>query len=402
MMRRILFFLLLALPPTLWAQRVVVSGKVTDAATGRVVAGASVRSGGLSVVTNDDGFFVLKGDSALSTVTASHIGYRATTVTVTDRQLTIRLQPAAVVLSEVLVMADNPLEVVMAAISRIPQNYSQQPESYQCFYREKAMKRQHYMCVAEGVVDMYKTGYGRSSGRDRVAIRKGRRLVSPRRGDTLSVKVLGGPLAPVQLDVVKNTELLLSPEELDCYDLKMETPTSIGDRLQYVVRLSPRRVMPYALYFGRLYIDQQTLAFTRAELSLDMSDRQKATEQMLIRKPAGVRFRPKELSLLIDFRLDADGKTRMSYVCTTFRFNCDWKRRLLATSFAAFCEMAVTSTSHTGVQPIRGRESFDQRDAFFDKVDYFRDPLFWQNYNIIEPSESLDRAVSKLLKRFPK
>ena len=402
MMRRILFFLLLALPTTLWAQRAVVSGKVTDAATGRAVAGASVRSGGLSVVTNDDGFFVLKGDSALSTVTASHIGYRATTVTVTDRQLTIRLQPAAVVLSEVLVMADNPLEVVMAAISRIPQNYSQQPESYQCFYREKALKRQHYMCVAEGVVDMYKTGYGRSSGRDRVAIRKGRRLVSPRRGDTLSVKVLGGPLAPVQLDVVKNTELLLSPEELDCYDLKMETPTSIGDRLQYVVRLTPRRVMPYALYFGRLYIDQQTLAFTRAELSLDMSDRQKATDQMLIRKPAGVRFRPKELSLLIDFRLDADGKTRMSYVCTTFRFNCDWKRRLLATSFAAFCEMAVTSTSNTGVQPIRGRESFDQRDAFFDKVDFFRDPLFWQNYNIIEPSESLDRAVNKLLKRFPK
>ena len=402
MMRRILFFLLLALPTTLWAQRAVVSGKVTDAATGRAVSGASVRSGGLSVVTNDDGFFVLKGDSALSTVTASHIGYRATTVTVTDRQLTIRLQPAAVVLSEVLVMADNPLEVVMAAISRIPQNYSQQPESYQCFYREKALKRQHYMCVAEGVVDMYKTGYGRSSGRDRVAIRKGRRLVSPRRGDTLSVKVLGGPLAPVQLDVVKNTELLLSPEELDCYDLKMETPTSIGDRLQYVVRLTPRRVMPYALYFGRLYIDQQTLAFTRAELSLDMSDRQKATDQMLIRKPAGVRFRPKELSLLIDFRLDADGKTRMSYVCTTFRFNCDWKRRLLATSFAAFCEMAVTSTSNTGVQPIRGRESFDQRDAFFDKVDFFRDPLFWQNYNIIEPSESLDRAVNKLLKRFPK
>ena len=397
-----MFFLLLALPPTLWAQRAVVSGKVTDAATGRAVAGASVRSGGLSVVTNDDGFFVLKGDSALSTVTASHIGYRATTVTVTDRQLTIRLQPAAVVLSEVLVMADNPLEVVMAAISRIPQNYSQQPESYQCFYREKALKRQHYMCVAEGVVDMYKTGYGRSSGRDRVAIRKGRRLVSPRRGDTLSVKVLGGPLAPVQLDVVKNTELLLTPEELDCYDLKMETPTSIGDRLQYVVRLTPRRVMPYALYFGRLYIDQQTLAFTRAELSLDMSDRQKATDQMLIRKPAGVRFRPKELSLLIDFRLDSDGKTRMSYVCTTFRFNCDWKRRLLATSFAAFCEMAVTSTSNTGVQPIRGRESFDQRDAFFDKVDFFRDPLFWQNYNIIEPSESLDRAVSKLLKRFPK
>jgi hypothetical protein len=84
----------------------------------------------------------------------------------------------------------------------------------------------------------------------------------------------------------------------------------------------------------------------------------------------------------------------------TFRFNCDWKRRLFATSFTAFCEMAVTSTTSQDVRPIRGRDSFDQRDAFFDKVDYFRDPAFWQDYNIIEPSESLDKAIDKLLKRY--
>ena len=120
---------------------------------------------------------------------------------------------------------------------------------------------------------------------------------------------------------------------------------------------------------------------------------------MLIRKPLGVRFKPKEMSLLIDYRQDADGMTRLSYIRTTFRFNCDWKRRLLATSFAAFCEMVVTNTTNHDVKPIRGRESFDQHDAFFDKVDYFRDPDFWSDYNIIEPTESLDRAISRLLKR---
>lgn len=51
-------------------------------------------------------------------------------------------------------------------------------------------------------------------------------------------------------------------------------------------------------------------------------------------------------------------------------------------------------------QPISGRDSFDQHDAFFDKVDYFRDPAFWQDYNIIEPTESLDKAVSRLLKKY--
>ena len=180
----------------------------------------------------------------------------------------------------------------------------------------------------------------------------------------------------------------------------MEVPTTIGDRRQYVVSITPRVQLEYALYYGKLYIDEESLAFTRVELSLDMSDRYKATEVMLVRKPLSVRFRPKEMSLLIDYRQDADGLTRISYIRTTFRFNCDWKRRLFATSFTACCEMVVTNTTNQDVKPIKGRESFDQRDAFFDKVDYFRDPDVWRDYNIIEPTESLDKAIHRLLKRY--
>ena len=91
---------------------------------------------------------------------------------------------------------------------------------------------------------------------------------------------------------------------------------------------------------------------------------------------------------------------RISYLRTTFRFNCDWRRRLFATSYTAFCELCVTSTKENDSHPITGRESFDQRDAFFDKVDYFRDPVFWQDYNIIEPTESLDRSIHRILKKY--
>ena len=382
-----------------------VSGTVVSGSSGQVVKGANVSGGGQTVVTNDDGFFLLKSDNTLTSIIVSHVGYRAQNVKVDGRGntvdgLRIRLQPTTVQLQEVLVQAySDPRELVDAAIRKIPKNYSRQPELYHCFYRETAMKRQHYIMVAEGVVDMYKTGYGHGSGRDRVAIRKGRRLLSPNQRDTLSVKVTGGPVTPVQLDVVKNLDLLLNEEELRKYAMKMEQPTTIGDRLQYVVSISPQVVEEYALYYGLLYIDQETLAFTRVELNLDVSDRDKATRMMLVRKPAGVRFRPKELSLLVDYHQEGD-LTRISYVRTTFRFNSDWRRRLFATAFTACCEMVVTSR-HDGdtVEPIRGRESFDQRDAFFDKVDYFRDPTFWQDYNIIEPTESLDRAIDRLLKK---
>lgn len=385
------------------AQKTTVNGSVVDSATGQAIEGANVTAEGLSVVTNGDGYFVLKSDAKIETIAVSHVGYRLKRVSVdglSAENQKIRLEPMAIQLREVLVVADHPRELVNAAIRKIPQNYSPVPELYRCFYRETAMKRQHYICVAEGVVDMYKTSYQKGNGRDGVAISKGRRLLSPKRSDTLSVKVLGGPVAPVQLDVVKNTDFLLNSEELDHYELKMEVPTSIGDRSQYVISLTPRVKLPYALHFGKLYIDRETLAFTRVELTLDMSDRQKATDVMLIKKPLGVRFKPKEMSLLVDYRQGADGLSRISYIRTTLRFNCDWKRKLFSTSFATFCELAVISSTNRDVQPIRGRETFDQRDAFFDKVDYFRDPDFWQDYNIIEPTESLDKAVQRLLKKY--
>ena len=398
-MRTTILMLLLLLSTAVGAQRTVVSGMVTDGATGKPLAGANVTAGGLSVVTNGDGFFILKADTTVAMLTVSHVGYRSGRVGVTAGEQRICLQPATVRLHEVLVVAGDARELVMSAISKICHNYSQRPELYRCFYRETAMKRQRYITVAEGVVDMYKTGYQSGTYRDRVAIRKGRRLLSAHQGDTLGIKVQGGPTVPVMMDLVKNQEQLFTADELDCYDLTMDIPTAIGDRQHFVVTMKPRRSLPYALYHGKLYIDQETLAFTRIELSLDVSDRQKATNVMLVKKPLGVRFRPKELSLLIDYRQGADGLTRLSYLRTTFRFNCDWRRRLFATSFTAFCEMAVTSSEPSASQPIRGRDSFDQRDAFFDKVDYFRDPQFWQDYNIIEPTESLDRAVHRLLKR---
>ena len=375
-----------------------VSGMVLDRTTGKVLVGASVTGGGHTVVTNGDGYFVLKAQSELKMITVSNVGFRAQRVRLDQLQsgdLHISLSPATIQLQEVLVMNANARELVMAAISKIPKNYSQHPELFHCFYRETAQKRQNYIMIAEGVVDMYKSSYAYwDNADDRVAIRKGRRLLSPRKGDTLSVKVTGGPVLPIQLDIVKQRDFLLNEEELDCYQMQMEVPTTIGDRHQYVVSIRPRRTMPYALYYGKLYIDQETLAFTRAELELDMKDRNKATQMMLVKKPLGVRFRPKELSLLVDFRQDNDVTIR-----TLFRFNCDWRRRLFATSFTACCEMVVTGQDIASAHPIRGRESFDQRDAFFDKVDYFLDPVFWQDYNIIEPTESLNRAIARIMKR---
>ena len=389
-------------PLAMMAQQVVVSGVVVDQKTGNPLRQVSVSVGRISVVTNEDGDFTLKLNETPSAVNISHLGYKTQRLTLKDGKtegLRIRLEPTTIQLREIVVRNYNPRELVDIAIDKIPENYSKVPELLKGFYRETAMKRKHYIYVAEGVEDMYKTPYNRGTARDRVAIVKGRRLLSQKAGDTLGIKVAGGPVQAVMMDLVKNRDFLLNKEDLDNYHFSMGVPEYINDRQQYVVQMEPFVVTEYALYHGKLYIDAERLAFTRIELDLDMRDKDKATQTMLVKKPFGVRFKPRELSTVVDYRYE-DGVTRISYLRNIFRFNCDWKRKLFSTSFTATCEMAVTDSQSDDVQPIASRSSFDSRESYYDKVEYFLDPEYWRNYNIIEPSESLDKAIKRLVSRY--
>lgn len=401
-MKRLGFIWMLLVPLVAFAQQVVVSGVVVDQKTGAPLRQVSISAGRVSVVTNEDGDFTLKLNEMPPAVNISHLGYKTQRLTLKDGKtegLRIRLVPTTIQLREIVVRNYDPRELVNIAIDKIPENYSKVPELLKGFYRETAMKRKHYIYVAEGVEDMYKTPYNRGTTRDRVSIIKGRRLLSQKQGDTLGIKVAGGPVQAVLMDLVKNRDFLLNKEDLDNYDFSMGTPEYINDRQQYVVLMKPSLVTTYALYHGKMYIDAERLAFTRIELDLDMSDKDKATQTMLVKKPFGVKFKPRELSCVVDYRFE-DGVTRISYLRNIFRFNCDWKRKLFSTSFTATCEMAVTDSQSDDVKPIANRSSFDSHDAYYDKVEYFMDPEYWSNYNIIEPSESLDKAIKRLVSRY--
>ena len=134
MKRSVLILLSVLLVSAVMAQKAVVSGTVVNNATGQPVAGANVKAEGISVVTNADGYFVLKSELPMSRIVVSHVGYRTKQSVVggfpANSPLTIKLEPTSIQLNEVVVMADNARDLVMRAISKIPNNYSQQPELY--------------------------------------------------------------------------------------------------------------------------------------------------------------------------------------------------------------------------------------------------------------------------------
>ena len=384
----------------------VINGVVLDRQTGRTLSHVSVTAEGGKehTVTNDDGRFSLKTRRIPQYIQLSHIGYKTRRQQIQHGQtsnLRIMMAVNTVGLHEVVVTRNDPLEIVKAAMDRIEKNYPQQPELVRCFYRETARRGSRFISVAEAVTDMYKTGYSRGPERDAVAILKGRRLMSMKARDTLGVKIQGGPVMPLMVDIAKNREYVLKAEDFGLYDFSMDMPALIDDRLQYVVSMQPKMHTMYPLMYGKLFIDQETLAFTRAELQLDVSNWRSASDYMLVKKPFGLRFRPKELTVTIVYTTDMQGVTRMSYVRNEMRFNCDWKRRLFASPFTTVSEMVVTDRRQMGeeVKRPKGRNSFGIRERFYDKVEYFEDPDFWADYNIIEPTESLENAIGKLKKK---
>jgi len=217
--------------------------------------------------------------------------------------------------------------------------------------------------------------------------------------DTLAVKLLGGPNLSIYADIVKNPEILFDDESLRYFNFTMEESKFLDERQQYVVSFSPAVILPYPLYYGKLYIDKQTLAFSRAEFYLDMKDRNKATNAILRKKPSGLRFKPEEVFFIVSYK-QRDGKSYLNYISNEVKFKCDWTRRLFSTNYTVQSEMIVTESKEELVSNIPRKESFNERESLSDKVMSFYDDNFWGSYNIIEPTESLESAVIKLKKEY--
>ena len=382
-----------------------VSGVVKYQKTGKKLecVNISVPGTNIGTVTNKDGKFVLKLKKSLSAnvIEISHIGYLNCRRALEGKNelVTFKLIPCSVLLNEVIVGSQEAKNIVAAAMDRIGMNYAGKNTMLTAFYRETTQKERRYIHISEAVIHAFKTPYTENTYNDRVQVYKGRKLLSQKANDTLAVKLMGGPTLAVYGDVVKNPDLLLDKNTLSLFTYEMGEPTIIDDRPQYVIYFAPLAKLPYPLYYGVFYIDKENLAFTRAEFSLDMTNRAEVTKVILKKKPLGLRFKPITLSFLVTYK-QREGKSYLNYIRNELRFKCDWKRKLFSTHYSIVSEMVVTESQEQNVTAIPYKVSFKRGQVLSDKVTDFFDKDFWGGYNIIEPTESLESAVKKLKKQY--
>lgn len=404
----LLILLILFISPffEVWGEDIVMSGVVKNKVNKKKIPSVSLTVSGTNIgtVSNTDGSFSIKIPDSLAVngLRAEQLGYKGCFISGENiianlaNPVTIWLEPAGVMLDEVMVYGADPRLLIENAIKKIPSNYSPRRNMFSAFYRETIQKGSRYIGISEAIVNVLKTPYKtRQTYGDRVGIEKGRKLVSQRSSDTLSVKVMGGPTIPIFQDIVKNEDFLFSLQELDYYDFQMEPMTSLDDRQQFVVSFRPKIKTDYPLYKGKVYIDVETCAFTKAEFALDVSDKDKATRYVLRKKPRGLHFKPQEIEFVVTYKYQ-DGISYLNYISAKIRFKCDWKRRLFSAGYTVYSEMVMVDREDDASAAISRKNSFSQRDIFDNLVDNFDDKDFWKDYNIIEPTESLEKAVLKL------
>ena len=386
------------------SQIVEFSGVIKNEKNKKAIGNVSVTVPGTNIgtVTNSDGFFKLKipASSVKNGIKIEQIGYQNLEMLLDHRNpsLQIFLQPSGKELKEVLVLGGNPRDIVEAAIKKIPQNYSDKDDLFSGFYRETVQKGNRFISISEAMVDILKRPYDRRTTRgEKVKINRGRKLVSPKPADTLGVKLMGGPYIPLALDAVKNGDHLFTIEEIDNFQFRMEGGETIDGRPHYSISFRPMVDLPYPLNQGTLYIDGENLSISRVEFELDMKDKAKVTRSILQKKPSGLKFKPLEVSGVVTY-ITVDGKSYINYISSKMRFKCDWKKRLFSSTYTSHAEMVMVDRNNYKDLNSNFNDSFGSRKIFSDLVENYWDENFWNDYNIIEPTESLEKAVDKLRK----
>jgi hypothetical protein len=383
-------------------------GKVVDSKSKKalVFASLTVSETNISTITNTQGDFLLKVPKKFSnqSVIISFLGYTSQVITLKDFKSDdnlIKLETHIEQLSEVQISIKDAQSLVLEVLRRKGDNYFNEPTNMTAFHRETIKKRRTYVSLSEAVVKINKQPYT-SFKNDLLKLHKARKSTDYTKLDTIALKLKGGPFSTLFLDIIKNPTMFLTDEIVETYEFTFDTSTKIDNRPIYVVNFKQKRHIQDPLYYGKLYIDAQTLALTSAKFELNLDDKQKASRLFIIRKPRTASVIPTEAVYQVDYRLK-DGKWFYSYSRIQLTFKIKYDKKLFNSVYHTTIEMAITDwEKNVNKEFFKPKERLRSSVILSDKASGFSDPEFWGEFNVIEPEKSIEIAIRKIQKQLVK
>ncbi|MEP1489257.1 MAG: carboxypeptidase-like regulatory domain-containing protein [Algibacter sp.] len=378
-------------------------GKIIDADTKKPLSftDLAVSESNISTITNTDGEFLLKISANLldKTLVISHLGYEKQEIKISlfSNYEKITLIPAVTELTEVSIstLKGNAKLMVLEVLKNKSYAHSTDSKIMTAFYRETIKKRRKNASLSEAVVQIHKQPTN-SLKRDGIDLIKARKSTDYTRLDTLAIKLQGGPFSNLYTDVVKYTEYIFNEDNLDLYKFSFDKSTQINNSLVYVINFKQNSFINTPLYFGKLYVDAETLALTSALFHLNVSNKELSSKMYVRKKPKKVDVYPTQATYRVNYRTQ-NGKWHYAYSNILLSFKVNWKGKLFNSTYTLNSEMAITDWKHNTDKYARIKNTMLRPTTILtDKASGFSDPEFWGEYNIIEPEKSIESAIAKI------
>ncbi len=384
-----------------------VTGRVQDASSGKALNFASIQliSTNISNVTNSEGIFVLKIPSGVKadSLMVSYLGYKSKRVAIKDfgkEPLKIKLEQSDIALNPITIRPQDAPSIVKMALARIPRNYKLAPVQMTAFYREMIKKGNTYVSINEAVLDINKASYAGYRA-DQLAIYKARGSYDINRIDTLLVKFQGGPNSALDLDIVKDPFLgadIMMLEQI--YKFNFTDPVTINNRFFYVIEFDELLKQREIYFRGKIFIDAESLAVGRIEFAMNVENRELANSYFVRKKPASLKMDVMSANYIVNYKL-IDGLWYFDYSKTEVKFNAKWDKKWFRNIYTISSEIAITDISENE-RKIEVESRIKPRDIMSAKVSDYTDENFWEDYNIIEPDQSIENVISRIIKQLRK
>ena len=382
------------------------TGKVLDASTKKPLGFASIymTSTNISNVSNMDGVFSLKVPVANrnDTIMVSYLGFKSAKIAVSafgDKEVSIALEPSVYTLDPVVIKPQDATSMMKMAIANIEKNYPSKPTQMTAFYREMIRKRNTYVSINEAVLDVTKASY-RGFRADQIGIYKARGNHDEGRIDTLLVRFQGGPNSAMEIDVVKSPFLWTEIIEMDdIYNFKFDTPTTIGDRFFYVIDFDQKPALSDMYFRGKAYIDSESMAIGRMEFYMNVERFSNEANSLFIKKkPSNLKMSVLQAQYTVNYR-ESDGLWYFDYSRTELLLNAKWDKKWFSSNYSITSEMAITDIYEDANRKIAPENRIRQSDIISHKVNDYTDENFWEGYNVIEPEESIERVINRIVRQ---
>ena len=378
-------------------------GEVYDSETKKplVFATLTLENTNISTITNTEGEFSLKVPESNSSenVIISFLGYRTKRIPILQFKSEgneIEMTELVTQLSEVnLSIPKDARALVRETLKKRGENYIDNPTVMTAFYRETIKRRRQNVSLSEAVVNIYKAPYS-SNKNDALKLFKARKSTDYSKLDTLALKLQGGPFNALFVDMVKYPDYIFADDLFEYYDFSFSNSTRVDDKLIYVIDFTQKPGVIDPLYTGKLYIDVENKILTSAIYSLNITDRDLASQMFVRKKPRNADVWPTEVAYRVDYR-ERDGKWYYGYSNVMMEFKINWDKRLFNSVYSMSCEMAITDWEENLSNEIPKYKDRIKSDIILtDEAIGFADPDFWGEYNIIEPEKSIESAIKKI------